>query len=201
MRIRGAVVSAVLIPLVVAGCSHTQSATQTGPTSATTPASSAAAPSSTKAYDLGRHEIGNVAFWQYNGTATAPQKACEAVVDTWTAADKAQPWWNREEVLRGCLDRVNGPADSTSPTAPAAPTQAVKECPAQGGNQIKIYSGDISCADAYLLAGKYDLQGQKYQQINSVDTWTCYTGTADTRPLVFSCVSENNAEFGVYSAP
>ena len=31
---------------------------------------------------------------------------------------------------------------------------------------------DVSCADAHSIAAQYDLQGDKYQQI---DTWTCHS--------------------------
>ena len=98
------------------------------------------------------------------------------------------------------MDRGSGPSESASAATPALQGAAPKECPPQGANQIKIYSGEISCSDANVIAARYDLQGQKYQQIDSVDVWTCYTGTADTRPLIFSCVSDKNSEFSVYPA-
>jgi hypothetical protein len=94
--------------------------------------------------------------------------------------------------MRGCLDRDGG-----STGAPAA-----KECAPQGGNKIKIYSGDITCADAYVITGRYDFdKGPKYQQIDSIDTWTCYTSIADLRPMILSCVSHKNAEFDVSTEP
>lgn len=52
----------------------------------------------------------------------------------------------------------------------------------------------MTCDEAYSVAAKYDPQGLKYQDI---DAFECGTGTADVRPLVFQCTSED-AEFAVY---
>lgn len=81
-------------------------------------------------------------------------------------------------------------APSTSTTAQAAG----KQCPPQGDRRITITNGDVTCAEAYSVAAKFDPQGQKYQDI---DAFECGTGTADVRPLVFECTSED-AEFGVH---
>lgn len=79
---------------------------------------------------------------------------------------------------------------SGSVTASAVP----QPCPPQAGYRVEITVGDVTCSDAYATAAKYDLQGEKAQRI---DAFTCYTGTAQTRPLVFSCVSDK-AEFSVF---
>ncbi len=85
---------------------------------------------------------------------------------------------------------------SASPPATTATAQSVRECPVQDAAQIKILSGDVSCADAHSIAAQYDLQGDKYQQI---DTWTCYSEITATSPLMLTCASDQNAEFAVYS--
>ena len=91
---------------------------------------------------------------------------------------------------------------STSIAAPsigtATSTPASRDCAPESGNRVRIYSGDITCADAYAIAGRYDFKlGPKYQQIKSVDTWTCQTSTADLRPMILSCISDQKAEFDV----
>jgi len=85
----------------------------------------------------------------------------------------------------------------------AAPTQVVQTpqksaqgCTPQGDYQISITGGTIACADAYAIASKYDLQGDKYQ---TIDGFQCASGTADVRPLIFECISDS-AEFGVYQS-
>jgi hypothetical protein len=107
-------------------------------------------------------------------------------------------------LVAGCGHKDSAPSSSGSSSSvsatAAAPTttQAAspQQCAAQGATQIKITSGAIACADAYAIAAKYDTQGEKVQQ---VDTFKCETGNADTRPMIFQCVSAN-AEFGVYPA-
>jgi hypothetical protein len=96
-------------------------------------------------------------------------------------------------------------AASATSSAAAAPSTgpAVGEansCAPQGGNQIKITGAAISCDDAYAIAARYDLQGEKYQKIDAAVTWTCSGGTAESRPLIFQCVSGEGTEFGVYPA-
>lgn len=105
-------------------------------------------------------------------------------------------------LVAGCGQKDSSPSSggSSSPVSQStsAPTQAAspQQCAAQGATQIKITSGAIACADAYAIAAKYDTQGEKVQQ---VDTFKCETGDADTRPMIFQCVSAT-AEFGVYPA-
>lgn len=80
-------------------------------------------------------------------------------------------------------------------TSTSTATQASgQQCPEQGGRRITITNGDMTCAEAYSVAAKYDPRGLKYQDI---DAFECGTGTADVRPLVFQCTSED-AEFAVY---
>ena len=103
--------------------------------------------------------------------------------------------------LAGCSS--NGSmSTSTSVASPSIGTAtsppAAKDCAPESGNKVRIYSGDISCADAYAIAARYDFKlGPKYQQIKSVDTWTCQTSTADLRPMILSCISDQKAEFDV----
>jgi hypothetical protein len=106
----------------------------------------------------------------------------------------------------GCATKEPAPAPTESAPSTAAsapPTDTVAEpttCPPQDGNQIKISGDGISCADAYSIAAKYDLKGEKYQEIDSAGTWTCYTGNAETRPMIFQCVSGQATDFSVYPA-
>lgn len=83
---------------------------------------------------------------------------------------------------------------STSTTVATSNQPAGKQCPAERGRRITITNGDLTCAEAYAIAAKFDLQGQKYQDI---DAFECGTGTADVRPLEFQCTSED-VEFAVY---
>ena len=106
----------------------------------------------------------------------------------------------------GCASKEPAPAPTESAPSTAAsapPSESAAEpttCPPEGGNQIKINGDGISCADAYAIAAKYDLQGEKYQEIDSAGTWTCYTGNAETRPMIFQCVSGQETDFSVYPA-
>jgi hypothetical protein len=69
----------------------------------------------------------------------------------------------------------------------------VQRCQPQDGRRIEISAGAITCEQAYAAAARYDLQGQKYQNI---DAFTCYTGTAQTAPIFLVCTSPD-AEFSV----
>ena len=75
-------------------------------------------------------------------------------------------------------------------------TAQSQQCKPQDDYQINIAVGDITCEDAYEIADEYDLDGEKYQDIGS---FQCYTGTAQTRPLIFQCVSDS-AEFALSEA-
>jgi hypothetical protein len=109
-------------------------------------------------------------------------------------------------VAAGCARKDSeAPVASPPSSAASAPTTApaageATSCAPRGGNQIKITGAALSCDDAYTIAARYDLQGEKYQKIDAAVTWTCYTGTAETRPLIFQCVSGEGTEFGVYPA-
>lgn len=73
-------------------------------------------------------------------------------------------------------------------TAAAVPPP---QCPQQDGLNLSISSGELSCADAYSVAVRYDTAGEKYQ---TIDAFTCYTGNAMTAPVYLTCVSDS-AEF------
>lgn len=123
-------------------------------------------------------------------TGSATSKAVAAAV-LWTLSACSS---------NGSIGTSNSVALPTTGTATSIP--AAKDCAAQGGNKVRITGGDITCADAYAIAGQYDFKvGPKYQQIESVDTWTCQTSTADVRPMILSCVSDKNAEFDVSTVP
>lgn len=188
------VLAAVAILCAVTSCgSQNSPATSTSAASPSSTSSSASASSSnkpiypSKSYDLGHSVVYRQAFQQFNGTGTPWDKACGEVADQWQSSVGAESWWNRDDVMRGCLDGGG-----------AAGAADAKECAPQDGKMIRIYSGDITCENAYVITGRYDFNaGPKYQQIDSIDTWTCYTSIADLRPTILSCVSDKNAEFDV----
>ena len=110
--------------------------------------------------------------------------------------------------VAGCAQKESTPAPEASApsSATSAPSTApvagnTNTCAPQGGNQIKINGDGITCDQAYAVAAKYDLQGEKYQKIDTDGTWTCYSGTVESRPLIFQCVSGQATEFAVYPAP
>jgi len=107
----------------------------------------------------------------------------------------------------GCAEKesATAPTMSRPSSAASAPSTApiiseTNTCATQGDNQIKINGDGISCAEAYTIAKKYDLRGEKYQKIEAAVTWTCYAGTVESRPLILQCVSGEGTEFGVYPA-
>lgn len=105
----------------------------------------------------------------------------------------------------GCARGESAPTPAASrslSTATAPPTEpAVSEtnaCAPQGDYHVKINGDGITCDNAYKIAARYDRKGEKYQKIDAAGTWTCYAGTAESRPLIFQCVSGQDTEFGVY---
>lgn len=86
-------------------------------------------------------------------------------------------------------------AASTPATAQATTPSATTagECPAQAQYRVTIVTGTLECAAAYAVAAKFDRQGAAVQQ---VDGYTCQSGTAATRPVLFTCTSPT-AEFTV----
>ncbi len=93
----------------------------------------------------------------------------------------------------GCAQRESAPTPAASPTVGGTST-----CAPDGGYHVKITGDGITCDDAYKIATRYDRKGEKYQKADVGRTWTCYAGTAESRPLVFQRVSVQGTEFGVY---
>ncbi len=58
----------------------------------------------TVSYVLGNTVIYKQAFYRFNGTGTPWDKACETVIGEWQDQLAAQPWWNRDDAMSGCLD-------------------------------------------------------------------------------------------------
>jgi hypothetical protein len=89
-------------------------------------------------------------------------------------------------------------AFAMAPSAVAQPP-AGAQCAPQSGQVISITVGDVDCVTASDIATQYDPAGDKYQQIGA---FTCYSGTAITAPLLFTCVADSadSAEFAVYPA-
>lgn len=96
------------------------------------------------------------------------------------------------------------PASSTSaPSTPAATLQhpipasststGPLRCAQRPPYQVTIYKGIglVTCLRADAMAAKYDRSGGSVQHI---DGYTCQSGTATTRPVVFTC-SSTEAEF------
>ena len=199
--IMGGAVAVVAVAMSVAGCSGNKSATSSSSSSveASSSAASSAPPATSpksgyakESYDLGHSVVYREAFQRFTGTGTALNDACSKVADEWQSLVGKESWWNRDDVMRGCVDRGAGPG-----VIPAA-----KECPAKDGKTVKIWSGDVTCDEAYFITGKYNFDtGGKYQKIDSADTaWTCYTTLADQRPVILVCGSDNkDAEFDVSS--
>ncbi len=199
----GGAVAAVAVLLSVAACSSDKSATSSSLSSAAAssnaPSSAAPTPSQNagpgyakESYDLGHSVIYREAFQRFNGTGTAWDKACSTVVDEWQSLVGKESWWNRDDAMRGCADRDTGPT-----AVPAA-----KECPAKDGKAIKIWSGDVTCDEAYFITSKYNFDvGPKFQKIDTPDNpFTCYTTIADLKPVILVCVSDNkDVQFDVSS--
>jgi len=109
----------------------------------------------------------------------------------------------------GCAHTATTPpppsADARSiSAAPPSPTETdtttssgnaypVHRCPPDHDRVIEITAGAITCAEAYATAARYDLTGEKYQHIAA---YTCYTGTAQTAPILLVCFS-GPTEFAV----
>lgn len=200
----GGAVAVVAVGMSVAACGSNGSAAPTSSSSAAPPSSSAASSAATtpsqnagpgyakESYDLGHSVIYREAFQRFNGTGTPWNQACSTVVDEWQSLVGKESWWNRDDALRGCVDY-----DTSSAKLPAA-----KECPAKDGKTIKIWSGDITCDEAYFVTGKYNFDvGPKFQKIDTPDNpFTCYTTIADLKPVILVCVSDNkDVEFDVSS--
>lgn len=58
------------------------------------------------------------------------------------------------------------------------------DCGNLGELQLEVVSGDVPCDEVREVAGGYDLQGAKVQEIGD---WACESGEADTRPIIFTC--------------
>ncbi len=93
------------------------------------------------------------------------------------------------------------PATEQTTTEQEAPTTTDSEplrspCNDSEGNQINVVSGDIDCDSAKSVAAQYDTQGDRVQ---TVDSFTCEGGNAQTRPVIFTC-SGPEGEFVVSEA-
>jgi hypothetical protein len=75
-------------------------------------------------------------------------------------------------------------------------TASTGQCAPQGAYQINVTVGDLACSDAYAIAGRYNVMGDKFQDVGS---FKCASGNAMTLPTVFSCVS-GTSEFAVSMA-
>jgi hypothetical protein len=72
--------------------------------------------------------------------------------------------------------------DGEEPKGTPPPTS--KACTDSRGLRLDAVNGDVACDEMRDVAAAYDLGGEKVQEIRA---WTCATGTAETRPTVFTC--------------
>ncbi len=93
---------------------------------------------------------------------------------------------------------VAAPTATVAPPPPAAPRSTSTasaapsgDCRTRRGLRLAIVAGGATCADLRSVAAAFELRGAKVQQRRG---WTCATGTADTRPIVFTC-TRGAAEF------
>lgn len=70
--------------------------------------------------------------------------------------------------------------DEPEPTT--APDDGV--CQDGAGNNIELISGDVTCDQAKDVAGGYDQQGDRVQEVGE---FVCEGGNAQTRPIIFTC--------------
>ena len=96
------------------------------------------------------------------------------------------------------LTQAAPPVTTTQPepAPPPAPAQtrttaAGPECGAIGELRLRVVAGEAGCDEVRRIAAGYDLAGAKVQEIGG---WTCASGTAQTRPVVFTC-TRGGAEF------
>lgn len=201
MGIRGAAVSVVVLTTLMAGCgskdasspASSSSSSSSSSASSSSAATTSTAPPASKAYTLGLQQVAKQAFDQYTGTGTAWAQACQNVVNEWEGAVGTQPWWNREQVVKGCMDKPDVPVATQ-------PTDSPKQCDPKDQFKISVYNGALTCSDASVIAARYDLRGDKLQQIDSVDTWNCAAGVESTKPVIFTCFSDRGADFAVFPA-
>lgn len=76
-----------------------------------------------------------------------------------------------------------GPA-SVPGADPPATTDSSAACGQLGRLRLEVINGDVSCGEVRQVAGEFDLAGKKVQEVRA---WTCSGGTAQTRPIVFTC--------------
>jgi hypothetical protein len=81
-------------------------------------------------------------------------------------------------------ETTTGPDETADTTAPEGPDDPAGGCAGSDGNQIEILSGDVDCAAAQQTAAGYDTQGSRVQEIGE---WICEGGSAQTRPVIFTC--------------
>jgi len=79
---------------------------------------------------------------------------------------------------RPSLPGLHPPSPQFSRAAPS------RDCGQVEGLKLEVY-GDVPCHEARTVALLYDLDGAKITEISG---WTCETGTAATRPIVFTCL-------------
>jgi hypothetical protein len=86
--------------------------------------------------------------------------------------------------------------EETIPLEPADPGDDGGGCTDDAGNQIQILTGDVTCDAAKEVAGNYDQQGDRVQEVGE---FVCEGGNAQTRPIIFTCTGPGG-EFTVSEA-
>ena len=73
------------------------------------------------------------------------------------------------------------------PAPTPAPATSEREPPTNcrhGELELEVLNALATCREVERVAARYDLQGPKVQEI---DHWTCATGTAGVRPIIYTC--------------
>ena len=85
-------------------------------------------------------------------------------------------------------------AASSSAAAASSSDAGQHECAKQSNYVVTISQGDISCADAYVIAAGFDPVGAQSQDQGP---YTCEFAHGASRPTVFSCSGTAGVEFSV----
>ncbi len=104
--------------------------------------------------------------------------------------------------LAGCGDEqkavtVTAPQGEPAPQATLTTTNPASgpgsDCGEAGGLRLKVVLGDLECDELRKVAAGYDLDGVKVQEVRG---WTCASGTADTRPIIYTCARDGDEFVG-----
>lgn len=130
---------------------------------------------------------------QMKVTMTSPQFALSAALLIATGSGCAPTAPTPPPTSAGARSTSAAASPTEITTTSAGSTYPVHRCPPHDDRIIEITAGAVTCTEAYATAARYDLKGEKYQHI---EAYTCYTGTAQTAPILLVCLS-GPTEFAV----